>query len=132
MENEISHKIIGAAIEVHRVLGGPGLLESIYESCLCRELILRGLKLQRQLTVPVSYKGSVVKDPLCIDILVQGLVIIEVKAIEKLHSIHDVQILTYLRLTGCKLGLLINFGQEYVKDGIKRIVNNLQYPFIAI
>jgi GxxExxY protein len=131
MENEISHKIIGAAIEVHRILGGPGLLEGIYESCLCHELALRGFKVQRQLAVPVNYKGSVVRDPLYIDILVEGLVIVEVKATEKLHPIHDVQLLTYLRLTGYKLGLLVNFGQEYVKDGIRRVVNGLQEAFFA-
>ena len=131
MENEISNKIIGAAIEVHKVLGGPGLLEGIYESCLCHELTLRGFKVQRQLAIPVNYKGSVIRDPLYIDILVEGLVIVEVKATEKLHPIHDVQLLTYLRLTGCKLGLLVNFGQEYVKDGIKRVVNGLHEAFFA-
>jgi GxxExxY protein len=125
MENEISHKIIGAAIEVHRVLGGPGLLEGVYESCLCNELVLRGLKVERQVPVPVNYKGSIVKDPLYIDILVEGIVIVEVKAVEKLHPIHQVQLLTYLRLTGRKLGLLVNFGQEYAKDGITRVVNGI-------
>jgi len=125
MENEISHKIIGAAIEVHRILGGPGLLEGVYESCFCHELLLRGLKVERQLAAPVSYKGTAVREPLYIDILVQGIVIVEVKAVEKLHPIHQVQLLTYLRLTGRKLGLLVNFGQEYVKDGITRVVNGL-------
>ena len=125
MEDEISHTIIGAAIEVHKALGGPGLLEGVYESCLAHELMLRGLKLQRQLAVPVRYKGVVVRDSLCIDILVQDKVIVEVKATEKEHPIHQVQLLTYLRLTGCKLGLLINFGQEYVKDGISRVVSGL-------
>jgi GxxExxY protein len=131
LENEISRKIIGAAIEVHKTLGGPGLLESIYESCLYHELILCGLKVQKQLTVPVSYKGIIVRDPLHIDLLVENLVVIEVKAVEKTHPIHDIQLLTYLRLTGCKLGLLINFGQEYVKDGIKRVVNGLQDPLFV-
>ena len=125
MEDEISHKIIGAAIEVHKVLGGPGLLEGVYESCLCHELALRGLEVQRQLAVPVNYKGTAVRDLLYIDILVQGSVIVEVKATEKLHSIHQVQLLTYLRLLRRKLGLLVNFGQEYVKDGISRVVNGL-------
>ena len=125
MENEISHKIIGAAIEVHRVLGGPGLLEGIYESCLCHELILRGFIVERQLPVPITYKNSVVRDPLYVDILVEGRVIVEVKATEKLYPIHEVQLLTYLRLTGKRLGLLVNFGQEYVKDGINRVVNAL-------
>ena len=125
MENEISHKIIGAAIEVHRILGGPGLLEGVYESCLCHELALRGLKTERQLAVPVIYKNSVVREPLYIDILIEGIVIVEVKATEKLHPIYEVQLLTYLRLTGRKLGLLVNFGQQYVKDGITRVVNGL-------
>lgn len=125
MENEISHKIIGAAIEVHKILGGPGLLEGVYESCLCHELALRGLKTERQLAVPVIYKNSVVREPLYIDILVEGIVIVEVKATEKLHPIYEVQLLTYLRLTGRKLGLLVNFGQQYVKDGITRVVNDL-------
>jgi GxxExxY protein len=125
MENEISHKIIGAAIEVHRILGGPGLLESIYESSLCHELVLRGLQIQRQLIIPVKYKNTVVREPLCLDILVEKKVIIEVKATEKEHAIYQAQLLTYLRLTGVKLGLLINFGQECVKDGVHRVVNGL-------
>ena len=125
MENEISYKIIGAAIEVHRILGGPGLLESIYESSLCHELSLRGLKIQRQLYVPVKYKDVVVREPLCLDILVENKVIIEIKATKKESSIHQAQLLTYLRLTGMKLGLLINFGNVSAKDGIKRVVNDL-------
>jgi GxxExxY protein len=125
MENEISHKIIGAAIEVHRILGGPGLLESVYESSLCYELTLRGLHIQKQLTVPVKYKNVAVREPMCLDILVENKVIIEVKATEKEHAIHQAQLLTYLRLTGLKLGLLINFGQACVKDGVHRVVNGL-------
>ncbi len=125
MENEISYKIIGAAIEVHSTLGGPGLLESVYESSLCHELSLRGLKVQKKLIVPVEYKDVVVKDPLWLYIFVENKVIIEVKATEKMHDIHQAQLLTYLRLTGMKLGLLINFGQECVKDGICRVVNGL-------
>jgi len=125
MEDEILYKIIGAAIEVHRTLGGPGLLESIYESSLCHELTLKGLQIQKQLIVPVKYKNTVVRDPLCLDILVENRVIIEVKATEKEHSIHQAQLLTYLRLRGVKLGLLINFGQDCVKDGVHRVVNGL-------
>ena len=124
-ENEISYIIIGAAIEVHQLFGGPGLLESIYESALCHELALRGLQIQRQLSVPVRYKNTIVQEPLCLDILVENKVIIEVKATEKAHAIHHAQLLTYLRLTGIKLGLLINFGQVSVKDGIHRVVNGL-------
>ena len=125
MENEISHKIIGAAIEVHKTLGGPGLLESIYESSLCHELVLRGLQVQKQLIIPVKYKNMIVRDPLCLDILVENKVIVEVKATEKDHAIHQTQLLTYLRLTGLKLGLLINFGQKCVKEGVTRVVNGL-------
>ncbi len=87
--------------------------------------MLRGLKVERQVAVPVTYKGTVIREPLFIDILVQDIVIVEVKAVEKLHSIYQVQLLTYLRLTGRKLGLLANFGQEYAKDGIIRVVNGL-------
>lgn len=125
MENDLSHKIIGASIEVHRTLGGPGLLESIYEAALCHELALRGLRIQRQWPVYVTYKGVAIRDPLFIDILVEDSVIIEVKATEKNHPIYETQVLTYLRLTGIKLGLLINFGNSHVKDGVSRIVNGL-------
>lgn len=125
MENGLSYKIIGAAIEVHRTLGGPGLLESIYEAALCHELTLQGLSIQRQMPVQVIYKGATIKDPLFIDVLVEGRVLVEVKATEKNHPVYETQVLTYLRLTGIKLGLLINFGHEQVKDGISRIANGL-------
>ena len=122
-EDEISHQIIGASIEVHRTLGGPGLLESVYEAALCHELILRGLCVHRQRPVQVIYKGMAIKESLFIDIVVQDIVIVEVKATEKHHPIYETQVLTYLRLTGIKLGLLVNFGVPYVKDGISRIIN---------
>jgi GxxExxY protein len=125
MENELSHIIIGAAIEVHRTLGGPGLLESVYEAALCHELILKKLQIQRQMPVQVIYKGAIIKDPLYVDILANQKVIIEVKATEKNHPLYEAQVLTYLRLTGVKLGLLINFGYSQVKDGITRVVNKL-------
>ena len=125
MENELSNKIIGAAIEVHRTLGGPGLLENVYESALCQELTFLGLQIKRQIAVPVIYKGITIREPLFIDILVNNKVIIEVKAVEKPNSIYEAQVLTYLRLTGCKLGMLINFGNAQVKNGITRIVNGL-------
>lgn len=124
-ENEISAKIIGAAIEVHRVLGGPGLLESIYEEALCQELIERGLQVERQKIVPVLYKGKELASPLRVDILVQGKVIVECKATERYNSIYESQALTYLRLSNLRLSLIINFGEKVVKDGIKRVVNNL-------
>jgi len=125
MENELSHRIIGAAIEVHRTLGGPGLLESIYEAALCHELMLQGLSIRRQLPIEVIYKGMTIREPLYLDILVENKVIIEVKATEKNHPIYETQLLTYLRLTNMKLGLLINLGSSHVKDGIVRVVNGL-------
>jgi len=125
-EDELSKKIIGACIEVHKILGGPGLLESIYESALCHELTLQGLNIKRQWPVEVKYKGISIKDPLYIDILVENKVVIEIKATENHNPIYETQVLTYLRLTGLKLGLLINFGNPYVKDGISRIVNGLK------
>lgn len=124
-ENELAHKIIGAAIEVHRTLGGPGLLESIYETAFCHELTLLGLEIKRQLPIQVIYKGVTIREPLCIDILAENRIIIEVKATEKKHSIYETQLLTYLRLTGIKLGLLVNFGNTHVKDGVCRVVNGL-------
>ena len=122
-ENPLSYKIIGAAIEVHRTLGGPGLLESIYESALCHELCLHGLKVRSQVPIEVNYKGMKIKDPLFLDILVDDCLIVEVKATEKANPIHEVQLLTYLRLTGLRLGLVINFGAKQVKEGIKRVIN---------
>ena len=125
MENELSYEIIGAAIEVQRTLGGPGLLENIYEAALCHELALRGLKYERQLPVTIIYKGITIRDPLYVDILVENKVIVEVKATEKHHPVYETQVLTYLRLTGKKLGLLINFGNQCVGNGISRVVNGL-------
>jgi len=132
VENPLSYKVIGAAIEVHRTLGGPGLLESIYESVLCHELSLQGLKIQCQVPVEVCYKGIKIRDPLFIDILVEDRIIVEVKAIEKDHPIHEVQLLTYLRMTGLCLGLLINFGSKQIKEGIKRVINSdsLRFNFL--
>lgn len=123
--NEITKEIIGAAIEVHQIFGGPGLLESIYASALCHELTLRGLELKKQLIVPVKYKNVVIKDPLCLDILVEDRVIVEIKATEKDNDIYQAQLLTYLKLTGKKVGLVINFGKMPLKSGIHRVVNYL-------
>lgn len=125
IEDDLSFQIIGACIEVHRTLGGPGLLESIYEAALCHELTLRGLRIQRQKPIQVIYKGVAIRDPLFLDILVEDKVLVEVKAVEKSHPIYETQVLTYLRLTGIKLGLLVNFGVPYVKDGISRIINGV-------
>ena len=123
VDNALTYKIIGAAIDVHRALGGPGLLESIYESALCHELALQGLKIQSQVPVEVRYKDARIRAPLMLDILVENRIIIEVKATEKENRIHEVQLLTYLRLTGLQLGLVINFGSPQVKNGIKRVIN---------
>ena len=109
-ENELSREIIGAAIEVHRELGGPGLLESIYEEALCAELELRGIRCQRQVDVLVVYKGRNLKKLYRLDLLVEELVIVEAKAVDQEHPIHLAQCLTHLRITGKKLGLVINFG----------------------
>ena len=125
MENEISKKVIGAAIETHRILGGPGLLEHIYEEALCYELSLIGLQYQRQLAVPVKYKGIIISNPLFLDILVANKVILEIKATELDHAIYQKPLLTYLRLSGMKLGLVLNFGKKQLKDGICRVVNEL-------
>jgi GxxExxY protein len=118
MEKDLSQQIVESAIEVHRLLGGPGLLETIYESALCHELSLRGIPTQRQMQIPVTYKNKVVRDPLFLDILVDNKIIIEVKATGKDFPFYQVQLSTYLRLTGIKWGLLINFGKEFVTDGI--------------
>jgi GxxExxY protein len=124
-ENEISKVIVDAAIEVHRELGGPGLLESVYEEALTEELRGRGLKVERQLQVPVVYKGKPIGTPLRLDLKLNGLVLVDNKAVAEWNPIFEAQMLTYLRLTGLKLGLVINFGERYVKNGIHRVVNGL-------
>lgn len=124
-EDILSKEIIGAAIEVHQVLGGPGLLEGVYEEALLEELLLRGIQAERQVKVEVIYKGKTLKKRLQVDLLVDGLVIVEVKATEDHHSVFEAQLLTYLRLTNKRLGLVINFGHPLLKQGIHRVVNNL-------
>ena len=123
-ENEIATKIIGAAIEVHKQLG-PGLLESTYESCLVYELKQMGLEVQQQVALPVIYKEVKLDAGYRIDVLVENKVIIEIKSVEALADIHTAQLLTYLKLKDLKLGLLINFNEVLLKNGIKRIVNKL-------
>ncbi len=123
-ENILSNKIIGCAIEVHRHLG-PGLLESAYEECLCRKLMLNNISFERQKALPVTYKKVKLDCGYRLDILVEKSVIVELKAIEKVDPIHYAQFLTYLKLSGLKLGLLINFNVPVLKDGIKRVVHNL-------
>lgn len=124
-ENELSHQIIGAAIEVHKELGGPGLLEEHYEEAFCCELEIRGLCVKRQLFVPVVYKGRTLDKSYRLDLLINDLVIVECKAIEKVLDVHKAQCLTQLRITNKKLGLVINFGERFLKDGVHRIVNSL-------
>ena len=121
--NRLSEVIIGASIAVHRELG-PGLLESAYEACLEYELRDRGVGVERQRPLPVVYRSVVVEAGFRIDLLVTELVIVELKAVERLEKIHEAQIHTYLRLTGLHLGLLINFNVVRLTDGIKRIVRN--------
>jgi GxxExxY protein len=124
-ENEISEVILDAAIQVHRTLGGPGLLESVYEEALVWELGQRGLTIERQKPVPIRYKGRILATPLRLDLLVNDKVIVECKATTNYNAIYEVQTLTYLRLTDLKLGLVINFGERLVKDGYHRVVNGL-------
>jgi GxxExxY protein len=122
-EDLLTEQIIGAAIEVHQVLG-PGLLESAYESCLCHELSLRGLPFRRQVELPVRYKNVRLECGYKIDVLVQELVVVELKAVEALQPVHDAQILTYLKLAQLSVGLLLNFHAPTPKQGLRRIVNN--------
>ena len=122
-ENYISRQVVGAAIEVHRELGGPGLLEGIYEEALAFELQSAGLDVKRQKLLPILYKGVEIKKPLCLDLLVENKVVVEVKAVNKFNPIFAAQLLTYLRLGRYKLGLLLNFGDAYLKNGIHRVVN---------
>jgi len=124
-ENAISKVIVDAAIDVHRTLGGPGLIENVYEEALCCELLTRGLTVQRQKIVPIVFKGHQLASPLRLDILVNDLVIVEVKAVSTYNSIFETQALTYLRLTGLKLALVINFGERLVGSAIHRVVNGL-------
>ncbi|WP_310992267.1 GxxExxY protein [Aequorivita marina] len=121
-ENELSSKIIGACIEVHKHLG-PGLLESTYEVCLARELRMLDLEFQQQVPLPVVYKGIKLNAGYRIDIVVENRVLIEIKSVESLAPIHTAQILTYLKLKNMRLGLLINFNEVKVVDGIRRIKN---------
>ena len=120
--NDVTRAIIGAAIEVHRALG-PGLLESAYEECLCRELNLTGLSYERQKDLPVEYKGVRLSCGYRLDIVVEGCVVVELKACDRIKKIHQAQLLTYLKLAGIRHGLLINFNVPVLKDGIKRMVN---------
>ena len=121
--NQLSSKIVGAAIEVHKALG-PGLLESTYEECLCQELGLQNLHYDRQVALPVSYKGRELDCGYRIDVVVEKSIVVELKAVDTILPIHKAQILTYLKLSNFQLGLLMNFNTPLMRDGIHRVVNN--------
>ena len=123
-EEMLSHCVIGAAIEVHKYLG-PGLLESVYARCLAAELALQNIPVELEVAQGVTYKGIYFDAGYRLDLLVDKKVVVELKVVEKLLPVHEAQLLSYLRLSGMKLGLLINFHVPRVKDGIKRLVNNL-------
>ena len=116
-----THEVIGAAMEVHTHLG-PGLLESVYEQCLCREFDLRNISYERQVALPVSYKGEPLDAGLRLDIVVENRLIVELKATERIHPLHEAQLLTYMKLSNKKVGLILNFNAARMKDGIKRMV----------
>ncbi len=122
--SQVTEMIIGAAIEVHRELG-PGLLESTYEACLAYELVDRGLRVERQKNLPVQYRGMQLDCGYRIDLLVESLVIVELKAVERLEPVHEAQLLSYLKLSGAPVGLLLNFNVTQLRRGIRRLVNNL-------
>ena len=122
--NEVSGQVVDAAFKVHSALG-PGLLESTYTTCLLFELHRRGLTALREVELPVIYEGVQIDCGYRIDLLVEGAVIVEVKSVESVAPLHQAQLLTYLKLSGRKIGLLINFNSLHLKDGIKRLVNNL-------
>jgi len=121
LEEELTEKIIGAAIEVHRELG-PGLLKSSYQACLEHELGLRELSFQREIPLPVIYKGIHLDCAYRMDLIVEGKVLLELKTVEKLNPVHEAQLLTYLKLSGLKVGLLINFNSAVLRNSIKRMV----------
>ena len=118
----VTEAVIGAAIEVHRALG-PGLLESVYETCLCHELGLRGIEHQRQALLPITYKGVSIDAGLRLDVVLPEKLVLELKSVESLQPIHEAQLLTYLRLSRIRCGLLINFNVRLLKDGIKRLAS---------
>jgi len=123
--NEITAEIIDAGLSIHRELG-PGLLESVYESILYYELERRGLKVERQVPIPLLWKGMLIKESFRADLIVEQQVIVELKSIEKMMPVHKKQVLTYLRITGLQIGLLLNFGDALFKHGIERIINGKQ------
>lgn len=129
-ENEISERIIGAAIEVHRFFG-PGLVEQVYEEALCHEFSLRGIAFERQKLVPIAYKSVKLGVPLKLDLLVEQRVIVDLKAKEEVTPLDRAKLLSYLRLCDLRLGLIINFHEIVLKNGISRVVNKLEEPAVA-
>lgn len=121
--NKITETILGVAINIHRALG-PGLLESTYEACMVYDLSQTGLRVEQQKSLPVVYRGVKLECGYRLDLMIETEVIVEIKSIEKLLPIHKAQLMSYLKLSGCKVGLLINFNVEVLKDGIQRVVNN--------
>jgi GxxExxY protein len=121
LDSKLTEKIIGSAIEVHKHWG-PGLLENIYEKSLCRELRLRKIEFKSQVDLPLVYKGEEVGESLRLDIIVENRVVVELKAVKAIEPIHEAQLLTYMKITGNKVGLLVNFNVPVLKDGIKRMV----------
>ncbi|MDD2520811.1 MAG: GxxExxY protein [Kiritimatiellae bacterium] len=126
-ENEIGKIAVDSAVQIHRELG-PGLLETVYEIVLARELERRGLKIQRQVSVPIVYRDIRFDEGFRADIIVEDKVILELKSLDQIAKVHSKQVLTYLRLTGLRLGFLLNFGSPLMKDGISRVVNGLPEP----
>ena len=118
--NELSRNLIGACIEVHKYLG-PGLMESAYQECLCHELSLREISYVKEYDISIEYKGVTIPTKLRADMLIEGSVIMELKSVSELLPVHEAQLLTYLKLTGCQLGLLINFNVPLLKDGLKKV-----------
>ena len=123
--NTLSSKVIGAAIEVHKVLG-PGLLESAYEECICHELNIRDVSFERQKPLPLVYKGRSLDCGYRLDLVVEDAIVVELKSCNNIEPIHQAQLLTYLKLSGLKLGLLLNFNVPMMRDGIVRVVNQLE------
>lgn len=120
-EEDIAKKIVDAAYCVHKKLG-PGLLEKIYEVCFCHEIGKRGLQYQRQVEMPIVYDGITFEEGLRLDVLVENLIICELKAVENMNPVWEAQVLSHLKLTGKRLGFLVNFNEKYIKKGIKRII----------
>ena len=123
-ENIIAAAVMDVSFHMHRELG-PGLLESVYEAILAKQLVDKGLNVERQVPVPITYQGAAFDEGFRADLIVEKKLIVELKSVERLQPVHSKQLLTYLRLTGLRLGLLINFGENMLKDGLKRIVNGL-------